>query len=118
VAKQAHIHSYRILDCSGEGTLGDLASGLLAVDSNYVAPAIINLSLAYTGTDTTINAVIALLLADNVTIMAAAGNNGASSCTQPATISGVFSVGATNILDQVTSYSDYGSCVDVYVSRR
>jgi len=42
-AKLAQVHSYRMLDCTGSGSLGDLAAALLAIDNNFQSPAVINL---------------------------------------------------------------------------
>ncbi len=114
VAKLASIHSYRVLDCSGSGTLGDLASALVAVDNAFVAPAVINLSLAYLFPDSTINSIIATLISDGVTLVAAAGNEGINGCDQPSAVTGVIAVGATTAVDAKASYSNFGSCIDVF----
>jgi len=44
VAKKATIHSYKVLDGSGSGSLGDLAAAILTANNNFVPPAVINVS--------------------------------------------------------------------------
>ena len=116
VAKQARVRSYRALDCTGSGQLSDLASALLAVAAAVptARSSVVNLSLEYLSDDPTIDAIVALLQQDGVTVVAAAGNDGQSACSNPSIDSGVVAVGASTAFDAVASYSDFGTCVDVF----
>ncbi len=61
VAKGVTLHAVRVLGCSGSGTTADVVEGLEWVANNFVAPAVVNMSLGG-GTNTTLdNAVQALI---------------------------------------------------------
>jgi subtilisin family serine protease len=113
-AKQAQVHSYRILDASGSGSLSDLASALVHIDNNFQSPAVINLSLEYGGFDPTIDALLQILVQDGVVVVAACGNEGARSCGYPALTAGVIAVGASTSSNLVASYSNQGNSVDFF----
>jgi subtilisin family serine protease len=117
VAPQVWLHSYRVMDCSGSGTLVSLAFSLSVLCASLQQPAVINLSLSYDGDDVLIDALLQELLnMGSVVISAAAGNNNEPVCTQPAAapITGMLSVGATTAADWPATYSNYGSCVSLY----
>lgn len=50
---------------------------------------------------------------DNVLLIAAAGNSGTSAFSYPASYSSVMSVGAVDINEQIASFSQYNSQVDI-----
>ncbi len=65
--------------------------------------------------DVILQAVNATVLKFGVPIIAAAGNEGTDACTNsPARSLYVISVGAVDSVDQVTSFSNFGRCVDGY----
>jgi subtilisin family serine protease len=113
-AKQAQVHSYRVLDDTGSGSLANLAAALSAVDTAFISPAIINLSLEYGGDDVVIDAIIQILIQDGVLVVAAAGNSGYGFCAYPAAIPGVVAVGSATMGYQAAYYSNQGSCVDFF----
>jgi subtilisin family serine protease len=48
-------------------------------------------------------------------VIVAAGNSNEDACySSPAAADGSFTIGATNILDTRASFSNYGSCVDLF----
>lgn len=115
VAKLATIRSYKILSSRGAGTIRNLADALAFLRGNVIKPAIINLSLTYSGYDAVVDALISELLAMGVHLFSAAGNANVDACaTYPCITSGVICMGATTRLDQRSSFSNYGACVDLF----
>jgi aqualysin 1 len=114
VAKEVSLHAVRVLDCSGSGTTSGVIGGIDWVTDNHVSPAVINMSLggsASTALDTAVQEAINA----GITVVVAAGNDGASACNySPARASNAITVGATNSSDAKTSWSNYGSCVDIF----
>lgn len=115
VAKQATIRSYKILDGRGGGTIRNLANALTHLRANVRMPAVINLSLTYSGYDSVVDALLQELLSMGVHVFAAAGNRNIDACsTYPCITSGVVCMGATTRLDQRSSFSNFGACVDLF----
>ena len=117
VAKAANLFSVRILDCSASGTLSATLNGLTYIKTAVGARAtksVINLSLATT-MSVALNAMVGSLIADGVTVVAAAGNSGSGSCNvSPASEPGTIVVAATDIYDRRPSFSNWGECVDLF----
>lgn len=117
VARGVALRSVKVLAGSGcSGSISDLAAGLLYVrDAAVSQRAVINLSLGFSGSDSVIGTLIANIIADGNVVVAAAGNDASTACGHyPASYSGVLSVGATNEVDAMASFSNYGSCVDIF----
>lgn len=116
VAKAVKLVPVRVLDAAGSGTTSGVIAGLNWIVSNHAAgvPAVANMSLgggASDALDTAVNAVIN----DGVTMVVAAGNSTASSCTaSPARVPNAITVNASTSTDARASYSNYGSCSDIY----
>lgn len=115
-APGAFIHAVRVLDCSGSGTLGDLAAGLLWVRDHYVAPAVVNLSLGYSGHNSLIASIISDLDDAGVVVVAASGNGATTACNHfPSAHATVVSVSAIAQGDARASFSNYGAnCVTLF----
>lgn len=117
VAPEAIVHSVRVLDCSGSGSLFDLAVGLAWIRDNAPTTGkdVINLSLAYGSYDPTIDFVIQQLITKGFSVQAASGNSGSNACfNYPSASVGVNSIGASSITDNKPSFSNYGSCVTLF----
>ena len=116
VAKGVTLVGVRVLDCSGSGTNSGVIAGVNWVASDHAAgtPAVANMSLgggASTALDDAVNAAIA----DGVTFAIAAGNSNTDACTtSPARVASAITVGATTSTDARASYSNYGTCVDIF----
>ncbi|WP_457946486.1 S8 family serine peptidase [Pseudarthrobacter sp. alpha12b] len=116
VAKSATLVPVRVLDCSGSGYNSDVVAGLDWIAANHAAgtPAVANLSLGGAASTTVDNAIQAVL-ADGVTTVVAAGNSAADACTgSPARVPGAVTVAASDSADKQASFSNFGSCVDLY----
>ncbi|MRX73666.1 S8 family serine peptidase [Bacillus lacus] len=74
---------------------------------------VINLSLGSSVPSPIIEEAVQKALEANITIVAAAGNSGSNDKSYPAAYEGVISVGSTNNKNELSSYSTFGSSVDV-----
>lgn len=114
VAKGVTLYAVRVLDCSGSGSTSGVIAGVDWVTRNHVKPAVANMSLgggASTALDTAVNNSISA----GVTYAIAAGNSNRNACNfSPARVSAAITVGATTSSDVRASYSNYGSCVDLF----
>ncbi|MDC0712969.1 Ig-like domain-containing protein [Stigmatella sp. ncwal1] len=114
VAKDVTLHAVRMIDCSGEGTLEQLLSGIDWVSANHVKPAVVNMSLGAEGTQAVDDAVTESI-AQGITYVVSAGNEGWDACAKsPARTPQALTVGATDSLDQRSFFSNFGTCVDLF----
>jgi hypothetical protein len=114
VAKQVTLHAVRVLDCTGSGSTSGVISGVDWVTAHHLSPAVANLSLGG-GTSSALDQAVQGSIAAGVTYAIAAGNGAADACTtSPARVPAAITVGASNFYDAQASFSNYGSCVDVY----
>lgn len=118
-APGAPLSGVKVLGCAGSGTLTTLLKGIDWVTANAKKPAIANMSLSGPASQTLDDAV-RKSASSGVFYSIAAGNDGAKACNySPAragagTNNGIMTTAATNKSDQETSWSNYGSCVDVW----
>eukprot|EP00123_Amoebidium_parasiticum_P012185 comp21181_c0_seq1/m.28722 comp21181_c0_seq1/g.28722 ORF comp21181_c0_seq1/g.28722 comp21181_c0_seq1/m.28722 type:complete len:454 (-) comp21181_c0_seq1:362-1723(-) len=116
VAPGASLWSVKVLDATGNGDSTLVVRGLTQVltHRNRTRASIVNMSLG-AGQSPSVNDAVARLVADNVTVIVAAGNSGVNACTvSPASATDAIAVGATDRYDTMASYSNYGECVDIY----
>ena len=117
VAKSASIVPIRVLGCTGSGSVSGLISGLNWAITNHRAgvPAVANLSVG-AGASSSLNTAVASAVADGITVVVAAGNNNANACSySPSSAPSAITVGATvPINDSRSSFSNYGTCVDIF----
>jgi subtilisin family serine protease len=113
VAKQARLYAVRVLNCSGSGTNAQVIAGINWVTSNLPKPAVANMSLG--GSGTALNSAVANSIAAGITYAVAAGNSNANACNfTPAGVSTAITVGATTNTDARASFSNFGTCVDIF----
>src|SRR6185369_6941614 len=115
VAKQVSLRPVRVLDCRGSGTWSGVIAGIDWVANNTaVRPAVANMSLGG-GKSTSVNAAVAGAVSKGVTMVVAAGNSSADACNySPSSEPSALTVGATTSTDARASYSNFGSCVDIF----
>lgn len=116
VAKGVTLKAVRVLNCSGSGTTAGVVAGVDWVASNHAAnaPAVANMSLGG-GISTALDNAVANAIADGVTFAIAAGNSNRDACRfSPARVASAITVGATTSTDARASYSNYGSCLDIF----
>ena len=114
VAKNVQLVAVRVLDCSGSGQYSQVIAGIDWVTANAIKPAVANMSLGGTKSSALNNAV-ANSVNSGVTYSVAAGNSNANACNySPASAATAITVGATTISDARASFSNFGSCVDIF----
>jgi subtilisin family serine protease len=103
--------SIKVLGADGTGDTALVAAGVVrAADAGA---RVISMSLGGPADDQTLDAAVAYALGKGAIVVAAAGNNGASTPFYPAAIPGVVSVAATDAADHLYSWSNFGSWVAV-----
>jgi len=114
VAKSVRLHAVQVLGCDGSGATSDVIAGINWVKAHHAAKSVANLSLGGSKSTAMNNAVTALSKS-GVFVAVAAGNDSADACTNsPASAASVEAAAASASDDSRASFSDYGSCVDVY----
>ena len=119
VAKAANIVAVKVLNADGVGSIADIVEGLSYVHSDVTsagkARAVVNLSLGAYGVSEVLERAVNLCLDAGISVVVAAGNDFDDACSYtPADITQAITVGATNIRDQMASFSNYGRCVDIF----
>ena len=116
VAKKTTLIPVRVLDCSGSGSYSSVISGLDWIAANYKAgdAAVVNMSLGGPASST-LDGAITNLIAKGINVVVAAGNSNADACNySPSRVPDAITVGATSSNDARASYSNYGSCLDIF----
>ncbi len=114
IAKHAIIHPIRAQDCQGGGPDSMVIKAVDWIYSNHISPAVVNVSL-YTATLPALEDAIRASIAHGITYVFAAANDSFDACQRtPARVSEGITVGATTKLDRMASFSNFGSCVDVF----
>lgn len=115
VAKQAVVHGVRVLNCQGSGSGSAIIAGMDWVAANAAPGSVANLSLGSVGVSTDLNNAAAGLVRAGVAVAVAAGNDNADACgTSPASAPAVLTVGSTARNDARSSFSNRGTCVDLF----
>jgi serine protease len=114
VAKNVEIYAVRVLGCDGSGSNSGVIAGIDWVAANHVKPAVANMSLGGGASSATDNAVNSAVSA-GVTMVVAAGNDNSNACNySPARAANAITVGSTTSTDARSSFSNYGTCLDIY----
>ncbi|MDP1691822.1 MAG: S8 family peptidase [Burkholderiaceae bacterium] len=114
IAKAASLVPVRVLDCAGSGSLSTVLAGLDWVAANAVKPAVVNMSLGG-GASSTLDSAVAKVVASGISVVVAAGNDNANACNySPAREPSAITVGATVSTDARSSYSNFGTCLDLF----
>lgn len=119
VAKGVKLVAVRVLDCNGSGTTAGVVAGIDWVTANAVKPAVANMSLGG-GADTTLDNAVKRSIASGVSYSIAAGNGNILGWPQnacnysPARVPEAITVGATDSSDRRASWSNYGTCLDLF----
>jgi subtilisin family serine protease len=114
VAKGVKLYGVRVLDCQGSGTNSGVIAGMDWVTANRVLPAVVNMSLGG-GASTAVDDATSRMIGAGVTVVVAAGNENQNACNvSPSRVAAAITVGATTRTDARASYSNFGSCVDIF----
>ena len=114
VAKNVSLVPIRILGCDGSGASSNVIAGLDWILKNGKKPAVVNMSLGGDA-NTSLDSAVENLFNNGYVMVVAAGNSNADACSSsPARVSKAITVAATDDTDTRASYSNYGSCVDIF----
>ena len=113
VAKGVNLYPVRVLDCRGSGTWSGVIAGMDWVAGKASGPSVANMSLGG-GADSSIDAAVQRMTEAGVTTVVAAGNENTDACsTSPARAPSAITVAASDSADRRSSFSNYGTCVDL-----
>lgn len=114
VAKAVLLRGVRVLGCDGSGSTSGIIAALDWLRANAIKPAVANMSLGG-GYSSSLNTAATNLHNSGVFLAVAAGNESQNACNvSPASASGVLTVAASDSSDRRASFSNYGSCVELY----
>ncbi|CAO2588326.1 Proprotein convertase subtilisin/kexin type 9 [Lemmus lemmus] len=122
VAKGTSLHSLRVLNCQGKGTVSSTLTGLEFIWKSQLiqpsGPLVVLLPLAG-GYSRILNTACRNLARTGAVLVAAAGNFRDDACLySPASAPEVITVGATNVQDQPVTLgilgTNFGRCVDLF----
>jgi subtilisin family serine protease len=114
VATGVTLISVRVLGCSGSGSFSGIIDAMEYVVANATRPSVINMSLSG-GTSGTVNLAVKNTVAAGVVVAAAAGNDNIDACLRsPASAPEAVTVASSTSSDSRSSFSNFGSCVDVF----
>ncbi|KAJ3119210.1 subtilisin-like serine protease, partial [Nowakowskiella sp. JEL0407] len=119
VAKKANIINVKVLKTNGGGSSSFVIAGIEFVikeagRKGKNLKSVINMSL---GSDTvqSVNLAVQKAIDAGVAVVVAAGNQDQDACSKtPASAKNALSVGASDKGDTIASFSNFGSCVDVF----
>lgn len=118
VAKQVELVTVRVIDSAGRGSSSGLLAGLDYIQKekkkNPWQPMVANLSLGGSYSRA-LNEIVNSVANAGVFVAVAAGNQNKDACTHsPASADRAVTVASSNKYDGRSSYSNYGSCVDIF----
>jgi subtilisin family serine protease len=103
-----------VLDCKGTGSYAQIIAGIDWVTAHAAKPAVANMSLGGT-TSKALDDAVNRSIAKGITYAVAAGNDHKNACKQsPADTPNAITVGATDNADTRATFSNYGSCLDIF----
>jgi len=121
VAKSVNLVAVRVLNCNGSGTWSGVIAGIDWVTGDHLdgQPAVANMSLGGGG-NSSVDAAVRRSIGDGITYAVAAGNGNQAGVAQdacnysPARVTEALTVGATDKTDTKASFSNFGTCLDIF----
>jgi len=115
VAKSVRLVAVRVLNCQGSGTSSQVIAGVDWVTGHATRPAVANMSLGASGVSSLLDRAVQNSITAGIAYAIAAGNSNADSCnSSPARVPAALTVAATDSSDRRASFSNAGSCVDLF----
>ena len=115
LAKDVRLVPVRVFSCSGSTSTSTIVSAInWVIGDHTTGPAVANMSLGG-GASSSLDAATASLVDDGVITVVAAGNSNNNACYySPAREPSAITIGATTSSDARASFSNYGSCLDMF----
>jgi subtilisin family serine protease len=115
VAKSALLRGVKVFQCANTTSTSNIIAGVNWVTSNRIQPAVANMSVGGPASSSMDTAVQNLINAGVPVAVSAGNSNGADACTQsPARLAAAITVGSTTTLDARSSFSNIGTCLDLF----
>lgn len=117
VAKKASLFGVKVMDADGSGSTSGIIQGIqvaMQAAAQSGRPSVINMSIGGAGSRALDSAATAAVNS-GMFVVVAAGNDAVDAGTEsPARAPAVITVGASNILDRVSTFSNFGASVDIF----
>lgn len=115
MAKKVNLVAVKILDDQGSGSMSGIISGIDWILANKPLRSSVASMSVGGGFSAALNSAITNSMRFNLTFVVAAGNDNANSCSSsPASAAAAITVAASDIYDRKASFSNWGTCVDVF----
>ena len=114
VAKNCALVNVRVLGDNGSGSTDGVVAGINWASNDHNGRGVLSMSLGGGGSAVMDNAVNAASN-NGLFVVVAAGNSNANACNySPARAEEAYTVGATDVGDNRATYSNWGTCVDIF----
>lgn len=117
IAPEATVVAVQVLSCEGSGSSAGIFAGIewaVKDSAQRGKPGVISMSLGGPG-GSGYDDIMDFAMDSGLFVSVAAGNEHLDACRfSPAYVSRVMTVGSTEVDDDMSSFSNYGSCVDIY----
>lgn len=115
VAPQAAVQSVKVLSDQGSGSWSWSYSALDWLAQSEVRPAVASMSLGGSGTQQAMRDAVDAAVNSGVVVVVAGGNSNKDACSfSPAFVPSAITVGSTTSTDARSSFSNYGSCTNIW----
>merc|ERR1740129_1135851 len=115
VAPNAAVRSIKVLSDQGSGSWSWSYYALDWLAVNPTRPAVASMSLGGSGNQQAMADAVDVAVNAGVTVVVAGGNSNSDACNfSPAFVPAAVTVGSTTASDARSSFSNYGSCTDIW----
>ena len=116
VAKSVRLIAVKVLSCSGSGSWAGVIAGVDWVTGHHTSgPAVANMSLGGSGSNSSLESAVRRSISDGVTYAIASGNSNSNACNfTPARVGEAITVNASTNTDARASFSNWGTCTDIF----
>merc|ERR1719190_35728 len=115
VAPSASVRGVKVLSDQGSGSWSWSYYALDWLATNPTRPAVASMSLGGSGTQQAMRDAVDAAVNSGVVVVVAGGNSNSDACRfSPAFVPSAITVGSTTSLDARSSFSNYGSCTNIW----
>jgi len=115
VAPSASVRGVKVLSDGGSGSWSWSYYALDWLATNPTRPAVASMSLGGSGTQQAMRDAVDAAVNSGVTVVVAGGNSNSDACYfSPAFVPNAITVGSTTSTDSRSSFSNYGSCTNIW----